>query len=276
MVDSESGSVRKEGRSITRLSGLTGGRIAKERTQVEVDPCSGKASGPNAAKFRSYLRVIARHHVSIIIPSWDDVEEADKNLTWQDIQLFALLQAKRVAAQERQSKNDAPHLLSRGGYELKKKKLMKARAEASRVESTDLLDPSPRYELWMYQTSVVMREPVIHDVDIVEAEDDPISRLLTILPRLKKKPIQLQWDIKVFGVDSSNCSLFISLSDALEIVGGNSMLNISIIQWWAIYMDKLGVEQAQAQVYGFIEPQSIQKSRNIKVQIQQYMQTWMS
>nr|KYP44699.1 hypothetical protein KK1_033813 [Cajanus cajan] len=45
----------------------------------------------------------------------------------------------------------------------------------------------------------VMREPVIDDVDIVEAEDDPISRLLTILPRLKKKPIQLQshWQLMV-------------------------------------------------------------------------------
>uniref|UniRef100_A0A151UHP8 Ubiquitin-like protease family profile domain-containing protein n=1 Tax=Cajanus cajan TaxID=3821 RepID=A0A151UHP8_CAJCA len=42
------------------------------------------------------------------------------------------------------------------------------------------------------------------------------------------------------------------------------------------YMDKLSVEQAQAQVYGFIELQSIQKSGNTQVQIQQYMQTWMS
>nr|KYP74752.1 hypothetical protein KK1_007443 [Cajanus cajan] len=122
----------------------------------------------------------------------------------------------------------------------------------------------------------VMRELVIDDADIAEAEDDPIFRLLTILPRLKRKPIQLQWDIRVFGVDSSNVPLYISLADALKIVGKNSMLNISIIQLWAMYMDKLSVEQTQAQVYEFIEPQSIQKSRNTRVQIQQYMQTWMS
>nr|KYP60948.1 hypothetical protein KK1_023371 [Cajanus cajan] len=48
---------------------------------------------------------------------------------------------------------------------------------------------------------------------------------------------------------------------------------ITILTW---YMDKLSVEQAQAQVYGFIEPQSIQKSGNTQVHIQQYMQTWMS
>nr|KYP35312.1 hypothetical protein KK1_043655 [Cajanus cajan] len=93
---------------------------------------------------------------------------------------------------------------------------------------------------------------------------------------LLKRPIQLQWDIRVFGVDSSDVPLYLSLPDALEIVGGNSMLNIYIIQLWAMYMDKLSVEQAQTQVYGFIEPQSIQKSGNTQVQIQQYMQTWMS
>nr|KYP73806.1 hypothetical protein KK1_006462 [Cajanus cajan] len=379
MTDLGSGSGKREGRSITRLSGLTAGRIAKERTPVEVDPRSGKALSPNATKFRSYLGVLARRHVSIIIPSWDDVEEADKNLMWQDIQ------AKRVASQERQSKNDASHLLSRRGYELKKKKLMKAEGlveqttqgsfiphgrddilttaigrpkHAGRVRGIggswshqDYFDAPPsrnnivdscsqeamqRIEMQFEEKLKNIREDfeqkfelltrsqqqtvVAHDgvrvstkescaaldpsgeqthIDVpnqcelyVEDDpprlvtigrvfeggstDDPISRLLTILPQLKKKPIQLQWDIRVFGVDSSNVPLYISLPDALEIIEGNSMLNISIIQLWAMYMDKLSVEQAQAQVYGFIEPQSIQKSGNTQVQIQQYMQTWMS
>nr|KYP34656.1 hypothetical protein KK1_044371 [Cajanus cajan] len=74
MTDLGSGSVRREGRSVTQLSGLTARRIAKERTQVDVDPRFGKAS---------------------------------------------------------------------------KKKLMKARAEASGVQSADLLDPPPRYEIWI-------------------------------------------------------------------------------------------------------------------------------
>nr|KYP42246.1 hypothetical protein KK1_036335 [Cajanus cajan] len=254
-------------------------------------------------------------------------------------------QAKRIAAQERQAKNDAPHLLSRGGYERKKKEMKKARAEATGVESADRVESPPRHEMWIAartksdgqmtsesarvvadkighvwtrvvvdqvqdvaapvplpNTEVqlvgqatgtflawpkrlvmplsarakVMREPHVDHGNILETEDDPISTLLTILPRLRKRPIQLQWDIRVFGVDSSDVPLYIFLPDALEIVGGNSMLNISIIQLWATYMDKLSVEQAQAQVYGFIEPQSIQKSGNTQVHIQQYMQTWMS
>ena len=36
------------------------------------------------------------------------------------------------------------------------------------------------------------------------------------------------------------------------------------------------MEQDNSEVYGFLEPQSIQKSGNTKVYIQQYMQTWMS
>nr|KYP30992.1 hypothetical protein KK1_049332 [Cajanus cajan] len=41
-----------------------------------------------AAKFKRYLGFLARRHVSIIIPSWDDVQEANKNLMWQDIQVY--------------------------------------------------------------------------------------------------------------------------------------------------------------------------------------------
>ncbi|KAL2347405.1 hypothetical protein Fmac_001405 [Flemingia macrophylla] len=67
-----------------------------------------------------------------------------------------------------------------------------------------------------------------------EAEDDAISRLLSILPRLRRQPVQIQWDTRVFGVSSPDVPLYISLPDALEIVGGSTMLNISIIQLWAM------------------------------------------
>ena len=90
MEDSGSGSGRRSGRSATRLSRLTTGRVARERTHVDVDPRSGRASGPNATKFKSYLGVLVRQHISICIPTWDHVEEADKNLMWQDIQVFNL------------------------------------------------------------------------------------------------------------------------------------------------------------------------------------------
>ena len=79
-----------------------------------------------------------------------------------------------------------------------------------------------------------MKEPVIHDdEEMTEADNDALSMLLTILPRLKKKPVQIQWEHRVFGIESS-VGLYITMPDALEIIGGNSMLNISIIQLWAM------------------------------------------
>nr|KYP38566.1 hypothetical protein KK1_040175 [Cajanus cajan] len=365
MADSGSGSGRREGRSITQLSRLIVECIAKERTQVEVNPRSSKVSGPNAANFRSYLGVLARRHVSIIIPSWDDVEEADKNLMWQDIQA---------------SKNDAPHLLS-GGYELEglveqttqdsfvphgrddilttaiRRPKHAGRvcgiggswshrdyfgAPPSRSSTVDscsqeamqrmemqfeekLKNPN-QCELYVEDdppclvaigrvfeggstihgvpleldwTRVVVDQvqDVVAPVPLPNTEVQLVGQATDIFlawPKRLVMPLSarakvllllfyiliiillLNWNIRVFGVDSSNVPLYISLPDALEIVGGNSILNISIIQLWAMYMDKLSVEQAQAQVYGFIEPQSIQKSGNTQVQIQQYMQTWMS
>ncbi|CAJ1938957.1 unnamed protein product, partial [Sphenostylis stenocarpa] len=62
------------------------------------------------------------------------------------------------------------------------------------------------------------KQPII-DEDLTECDDDPISMLLTILPRLRKRPV---------------------------------------------YIDKLSVKQEKSEVYGFIEPQSIQKSGNTK------------
>ena len=41
-------------------------------------------------------------------------------------------------------------------------------------------------------------------------------------------------------------------------------------------MNTLCVNNGYAHTYGFLEPQSIQKSGNNKTQIQEYMQVWMS
>jgi len=44
-----------------------------------MDPHLGKPLGP---KFSSYRGLIARKHVFIVIPSWVEVEETEKNLIW--------------------------------------------------------------------------------------------------------------------------------------------------------------------------------------------------
>ncbi|KOM57578.1 hypothetical protein LR48_Vigan11g061100 [Vigna angularis] len=81
-----------------------------------------------------------------------------------------------------------------------------------------------------------IHDTVIHeDDDMAEAEDDPLSKLMTKLPRLKKAPLELYWDLRVFGIPP-HVPVYITLSDALEMIGGDRMLNISIIQLWCMKM----------------------------------------
>ncbi|KOM38270.1 hypothetical protein LR48_Vigan03g165200 [Vigna angularis] len=222
--DSGSGQTRR-GRGVTRLADVTSRRVDGHRRHVDIDPRSDQVSFFP----RSYLGKLAKSHVSILHACWDDVPKVDKNLLWQDIQ------GKRLAAQERQRLNDAPHLLSRGGYAKLEKKLRKSRADALGLESSDLAPAPARYELWkaariksdgnMTSSSAALisqriKQPihytVIHeDDDMAEAEDDPLSKLMTRLPRLKKAPLELYWDLRVFGL-TPNVPVYITLSDALE------------------------------------------------------------
>ncbi|BAT93237.1 hypothetical protein VIGAN_07217100 [Vigna angularis var. angularis] len=75
---------------MTRLPDVTSQLVAMERISVEIDPQSGLPLGPHVEKFRSYLGMLAKTHVSIVIASWDDVSEMDKNLLWQDILVYLL------------------------------------------------------------------------------------------------------------------------------------------------------------------------------------------
>jgi len=52
----------------TRLKAIAINRLSGIRIPVDIDPQSGRASGPNGAKFGSYLGVLARLKVSILVP----------------------------------------------------------------------------------------------------------------------------------------------------------------------------------------------------------------
>jgi len=52
---------------------------------VHIDPRSGEPSGPWEKKYRSYIGMLAKTKVSIVIACWDDVAEVEKNLLWQDL-----------------------------------------------------------------------------------------------------------------------------------------------------------------------------------------------
>ncbi|KOM34904.1 hypothetical protein LR48_Vigan02g105400 [Vigna angularis] len=75
-----------------------------------------------------------------------------------------------------------------------------------------------------------IHDTIIHEIDeMAEAEDDPLSKLMTKLPRLKKASLELYWDLRVFGLPP-HVPVYITFSYALEVIRGDRMLNISIIQ----------------------------------------------
>jgi len=63
----------RKSREFTCLRGIIVTRVGGSRVAVQIDPQAGRASGPNSPQFSSYLGVLARTKVSILLPTWDDV-----------------------------------------------------------------------------------------------------------------------------------------------------------------------------------------------------------
>jgi len=76
---------RKKSREPTRLRDVSASRLGGLKVVVDLDPQTGRASGPNRVVFVSYLGVLARTKVSTLVPTWDHVTEAEKNMIWQDL-----------------------------------------------------------------------------------------------------------------------------------------------------------------------------------------------
>ena len=71
---------------------LTLKRVAGEKTRVDIDVNTGVAFGPKADEFMSYLGVVSRERLSILINSWDQVPEVDRNMICKDVLVsFTLL-----------------------------------------------------------------------------------------------------------------------------------------------------------------------------------------
>ena len=55
---------------------------------VHVDPATDKADGPQRKKLRIYLGIVARDKMDITCENWKEVPTAQKDLLWEDIQVF--------------------------------------------------------------------------------------------------------------------------------------------------------------------------------------------
>ncbi|XP_068466843.1 uncharacterized protein [Phaseolus vulgaris] len=75
----------RDNRGPTRLKRLALRHAAGEKTRVDIDVNTRVASGPKADEFMSYLGVVSRERLSILINSWDEVSEVDQNMIWEDV-----------------------------------------------------------------------------------------------------------------------------------------------------------------------------------------------
>ena len=82
----------KSNRRATRLKDLIVRRANGEKTPVEIDARTGVTTGLNANIFQSYLGFLVREHISILVPSWEDVTQVQRDMLWQDVLvIFCLL-----------------------------------------------------------------------------------------------------------------------------------------------------------------------------------------
>jgi len=85
---SQLSSTLKQTRKATRLRSLATRPARAYRPMVHVDPSTGKADNPHKKKLRTYLGIVACDKVDVTYENWKQVHAAQKDLIWEDIQVF--------------------------------------------------------------------------------------------------------------------------------------------------------------------------------------------
>ena len=88
--DSPSAITKRKTRQTTRLRRLTGRSLDQPRPTVNINPITGRGSGPHKEKFLSYLGLVVREKIPIVHSTWKDVPESLKIIIWEDILVSAL------------------------------------------------------------------------------------------------------------------------------------------------------------------------------------------
>ncbi|KAH1210692.1 hypothetical protein GmHk_15G044942 [Glycine max] len=107
-----------------------------------------------------------------------------------------------------------------------------------------------------------------------EEVDDPLYLMTLTIPQLFLKPLQVMWDATIFGVFNQNFPLYIKHEDLSEIAHGGQCLSISVIQLWILHLTETSVRAGNSDVYGFLEPQSIQRSGQSQFESESYIKSW--
>ncbi|KAH1246570.1 hypothetical protein GmHk_06G016625 [Glycine max] len=89
---------------------------------------------------------------------------------------------------------------------------------------------------------------------------------------VKRLSEQVLWDATVFGVFNDNFPLYIKHEDLSEITHGGQCFSISVIQ---LHMIETSMRAGNVGVYGFLKPQSIQRSGQSQFESESYIKNWM-
>ncbi|KAL5159271.1 hypothetical protein HKD37_15G043625 [Glycine soja] len=104
--------------------------------------------------------------------------------------------------------------------------------------------------------------------------DDPLYLMTLTIPELFLRPYQVTWDATVFEVFNPDFLLYIKHEDLLEIAHSGQCLGISVLQLWILHLTDTSMQAGNSDIYGFLEPQSIQRSGQSQFESESYIKTW--
>ncbi|KAH1229039.1 hypothetical protein GmHk_10G028897 [Glycine max] len=105
--------------------------------------------------------------------------------------------------------------------------------------------------------------------------DDPLYLMTLTIPELFLRPYQVRWDATVFEVVNPDFPLYIKHEDLSKIVHGGQCLSISVLQLWILHLTETCMRAGNSDIYGFLEPQSIQRSGQSQFESESYIKSWM-
>ncbi|KAH1197535.1 hypothetical protein GmHk_18G051302 [Glycine max] len=105
--------------------------------------------------------------------------------------------------------------------------------------------------------------------------DDPLYLMTLTIPELFLRPYQVRWDATVFGVINPDFPLYIKHEDLSEIAHGGQCLSISVLQLWILHLTETCMRARNSDIYGFLEPQSIQRYGQSQFEPESYIKSWM-
>ncbi|KAL5147515.1 hypothetical protein HKD37_06G017189 [Glycine soja] len=105
--------------------------------------------------------------------------------------------------------------------------------------------------------------------------DDPLYLMTLTIPELFLRPYQVRWDATVFGDFNPDFPLYIKHEDLSEIAHGGQCLSISVLQLWILHLTETCMRVGNSDIYGFLEPQSIQRSGQSQFESESYIKSWM-